>query len=157
MILIVWEVIIFMQAKHIIGELEGFFEGAKTFWPPNCPERSKLRETSLTLTVIGAQYEQAWILVLLDPRMTAVKVNSRSMKKSSFHTWLVRLATPCPISCRWRTVPLFTRLISNMWWAVWYELSYAAFKTHSLRRVLSLHSFSAVDLYPVRFRSLPIF
>jgi hypothetical protein len=26
MILIVWEVIIFMKAKHIIGELEGFFE-----------------------------------------------------------------------------------------------------------------------------------
>ncbi len=66
MILIMRDVIIFMQAKHIVGELEGIFEGAKTFWPPNYSERSMLRETSLeglTLTVIGSVYEQAWILV----------------------------------------------------------------------------------------------
>ncbi len=34
MILIVREVIIFMQAKHIIGDLEGFFEGAQDFFDP---------------------------------------------------------------------------------------------------------------------------
>ncbi len=34
MILIVREVIFFMQAKHIIGELEGIFERAKTFLTP---------------------------------------------------------------------------------------------------------------------------
>ncbi len=41
---IVGKVIFFMKAKHIIGDTERFFEGAKTFWspppppPPNCPE-----------------------------------------------------------------------------------------------------------------------
>jgi hypothetical protein len=30
-ILSVWEVIFLCGAKHIIGDLEGFFEGAKTF------------------------------------------------------------------------------------------------------------------------------
>jgi hypothetical protein len=34
MILIVREVIIFMQAKHITGDLEEFFEGVKTFLTP---------------------------------------------------------------------------------------------------------------------------
>jgi hypothetical protein len=24
-----------MRAKHKIGDFEGFFEGAKIFWPPN--------------------------------------------------------------------------------------------------------------------------
>jgi hypothetical protein len=38
LILFVREVIFFMQAKHIVGEVERFFEGAKTFKPPNCPE-----------------------------------------------------------------------------------------------------------------------
>jgi len=37
----VWEFIFFMQAKHIIGDFKVFFEGAKAFLPPNCPERSE--------------------------------------------------------------------------------------------------------------------
>jgi hypothetical protein len=42
LILFVREVIIFMRAKHIIGDFERFFEGAKIFSifrPTNFPER----------------------------------------------------------------------------------------------------------------------
>jgi hypothetical protein len=39
LILIAGEVF-FMLTKNIIGDYEGFFEGAKTFLAPICPERS---------------------------------------------------------------------------------------------------------------------
>ena len=35
------DIIFFLRANYIMGHFKGYFEGAKTFLTPNCPERSE--------------------------------------------------------------------------------------------------------------------
>ncbi len=59
-----------MRAKHLIGDFEGFLEGAKTFRPPNCPTRSKVsvdQWSRIQITLMRSRIrskEKRWIRIL---------------------------------------------------------------------------------------------